>query len=156
MAFALPSDMFSLAYEPRTDILRGSWAGPQPASALPGCYVQLLAAAHAHGRCRFWLLDLQARNWSDDSFARWFAAQFIPQVLSTLSQPVFIACIVQPEQRAHVENDRTELLLRQVADCNVYPFYFVTEADARAWLADQQAGEQPALEAQSRGERLLR
>jgi len=156
MAFALPSDVFSLAYEPRTDILRGSWAGPLPASALPECYAQLLEAACAHGRCRFWLLDLQARNWSDDSFNRWFTAQFIPQVLSTLGQPVFLACVVRPGQRTHVEDGRTGLLLRQVAGCNIYPFYFATEADARAWLADQQAGEQPAPDRQAHSHSLRR
>ena len=151
MAFALPSDVFSLAYEPRTDILRGSWAGPLPASALPGCYAQLLAAAHAHGRCRFWLLDLQARNWSDEAFNRWFAAQFMPQVLTTLGQPLFMACVVQPGQRPNVEDGRTEQFLRQLAGRNIYPFYFATEADARAWLYDQQAGEEamPGARAQA-------
>ncbi len=143
MVVALPVPVFSLAYEPRTTVLRGAWAAPVPAAALPGYYTQLLAAAQAHGHCRFWLLDMRQRNWHDDDFGRWFSEQFMPRAAAALGHPLFLALVVQPGQRPHVEGSRTEQLLRRAARHNVFPFYFESEADARAWLYDQQAGEQP-------------
>lgn len=158
MVVALPpvsADAFSLAYEPRTDTLLGTWAGPVPAAALPGCYGRLLAAACAHGDCRFWLLHLQQRNWHDEVFGQWFNAEFAPRAGVVLGRPLFLACVVHPGQRPHVEASRTGQLLRQAASRNVFPFYFEREADARAWLYDQQAGDQPAAGARPRTYKLV-
>ncbi|MGI4759599.1 MAG: hypothetical protein ACRYF0_02745 [Janthinobacterium lividum] len=138
------SALFSVAYELRTDILLGAWAGGVPAAALPGCYDQLLAAARAHGNCRFWLLRLQQRNWHDEGFGQWFNEEFAPWAGAALGSPLFVACVMHPSQRPHVEASRTEQLLRRVAGRNIFPFYFENETDARDWLCDQQAGEQPA------------
>jgi hypothetical protein len=144
MASKLPSsDVFNWAYEPHPALLRGHWAGPVPATELPACYQLLLAAAQAHRACRFWLLDMQQRAWHDAAFAQWFGECFAPQASAALGQPLFIACLVQPDERPQVEAQRTELLLRQAAQYNVFPFYFTSEADARTWLRDQQAGECP-------------
>jgi|GEM_PF-863338 len=138
------SSSFSVAYELPADTLEGTWAGLLPAAALPGCYQQLLAAARAHGQCRFWLLHLQRRNWPDEAFGRWFSEEFAPQAVAVLGPPLFLACVVRPGQRPHVEASHTGQLLRRAAARNVFPFYFENEADARAWLRYQQAGEQPA------------
>ncbi len=144
MAVALPPDTFTCAYEPLTDTLRGTWAGPVPAAALPTCYDQLLAVARAHGACRFWLLDMQHRDWHDAAFAQWFGECFAPQASAALGQPLFVACLVRPGQRPQIEAYRMGRLLRQVAACNVFPFYFDKAPDARAWLRHQQVGDLPA------------
>jgi hypothetical protein len=143
MDVALPADKFTCAYEPATDLLRASWAGPVPAATLPACYGQLLAVAQACGACRFWLLDMQQRDWHDGAFAQWFGNYFAPQVSAALGQPLFIACVVQPGQRLQIEDSRTELLLRLAAEFNIFPFYFDNIANACSWLRDQQAGERP-------------
>jgi hypothetical protein len=142
MDAALPADKFTCAYEPATDLLRGSWAGPVPAAMLPACYGQLLAVAQAYGACRFWLLNMQQRDWHDGAFAQWFSSSFAPQASAALGQPLFIACVVQPGQRLQIEQDRTNLLLRLAAEFNIFPFYFDNIANAYAWLRDQQAGDQ--------------
>lgn len=143
MDVALPANEFTYAYEPATAMLRGNWAGPVPAATLPACYGQLLAAAQAHGACRFWLLDIQCRDWHDEAFARWFGDYFAPQVSTALGQPLFIACVVRPGQRLQIEDFRTELLLRLAAKFTIFPFYFDNVANAYAWLRDQQAGDLP-------------
>ncbi|GAB3635063.1 hypothetical protein GCM10027422_06530 [Hymenobacter arcticus] len=143
MDVALPPDKFTCAYEPATATLRGSWAGPVAAATLPACYTQLLAVAQAHGACRFWLLDMQRRDWHDEAFVRWFGEWFIPQASAALGQPLFIACVVRPGQRPQVEDGRTELLLRRAAAHTIFPFYFDNAANAQAWLRDQQASDQP-------------
>lgn len=143
MDVALLADKFTCAYEPAINLLRASWAGAVPAATLPACYSQLLAVAQACGECRFWLLDMQQRNWHDEAFARWFCSYFAPQVSTVLGQPLFIACVVQPGQRRQIEDGRTELLLRLAAEYNIFPFYFDNIANAYAWLRDQQAGDRP-------------
>ena len=143
MDVALPANNFTCAYDPATGILRGHWAGPGAAATLPACYKQLLAVAQAHKDCRFWLLDMQHRDWHDESFARWFGECFAPQVSAALGQPVFIACVVRPGQRPQVEHLRTDLLLRLAAEVTIFPFYFDNVANATAWLRDQQAGDPP-------------
>ncbi|MDJ0366586.1 hypothetical protein QMK33_15610 [Hymenobacter sp. H14-R3] len=141
MDVALPADKFACAYEPATATLRGSWAGPVAAATLPACYAQLLAMAQAHGACRFWLLDMQQRDWHDAAFAQWFGEYFVPQVSAVLGQPLFMACVVRPAQRLQVEDGRTELLLRRAAAFTIFPFYFDNAAHAHAWLRDQQTGD---------------
>jgi hypothetical protein len=153
MAFALPSSAaaaFSFTYESPTAILLGTWAGLVPAAALPDCYNQLLAAAHAHGNCRFWLMPMQQRNWHDEAFGQWFGEEFAPRAVALLGAPLFLACVVHPSQRSHVEASSTRQLLRRTAGRNVFPFYFENEADARLWLADQQARERPAARPRAR------
>ena len=137
-----PAEAFSWAYEKNNGLLRGEWAGPLPSAGLPACYGQLLVAAEAHD-CRFWLLDMQRRNWHDEDFARWFATSFAAQASQAVGQPLFMACVVSPEQRAQVEGRCNEQLLRQITAYNVFPFYFTDERLARTWLRDQQAAETP-------------
>jgi hypothetical protein len=136
------TEAFSWAYEPTTGLLRGEWAGPVASAVLPGCYGQLLVAAERHD-CRFWLLDMQRRNWHDEDFARWFTTSFAAQASQTVGQPLFIAYVALPGQRAQVEGHCNEQLLRLLTAYNVFPFYFTEERLARAWLRDQQAAETP-------------
>ena len=137
-----PIDAFGWSYEKATGLLRGEWARPVPSAVLPACYGQLLVAAEAHD-CRFWLLDMQHRNWHDEDFARWFSHVFAAQASQVVGQPLFLACVVSPAQRAQVEGRCNEQLLRQITAYNVFPFYFTEERLARAWLRDQQAAETP-------------
>lgn len=137
-----PVEAFSCHYEEATQLLCGEWAGPVPSEALPACYGQLLAVAQAHG-CRFWLLDMQRRNWHSEAFARWFSAVFAAQASQAVGQPIFIACVVLAEQRAQVEGRCNEQLLRRITDHSVFPFYFTDARVARAWLRDQQDAETP-------------
>lgn len=137
-----PAAAFSWVYEQATSLLCGEWAGPVLGEELYACYDQLLVVARAHG-CRFWLLDMHRRNWYDETFAQWFSTTFAAQASQAVGQPIFIACVVVPEQRAQVEGRCNEQLLCQIAEYNVFPFYFSEERLARAWLHDQQAAETP-------------
>lgn len=135
-----PVAAFSYGYEPATRLLRGEWAGPVPSAVLPACYGQLLAAAEAQN-CRFWLLDMRRRNWHDAAFAEWFTTTFAAQASQVVGQPIFIAYLVLDGQRPQVEGYCNEVLLRQITEYNVFPFYFTDEQQARSWLHDQQAAE---------------
>ena len=137
-----PLEVFSYQYEEATNLLQGEWAGPLSSEVLPACYGRLLAAAEAHS-CRFWLLDMQRRNWHSEAFARWFSAVFAAQASQAVGQPIFIACVVLAEQRAQVEGRCNEQLLRRITDHSVFPFYFTDARVARAWLRDQQDAETP-------------
>jgi len=137
-----PLHTFSWTYEPLAGLLRGEWAGPVPNDVLPACYGQLLVAAKAHD-CRFWLVNMQRRNWHDAAFAEWFSTVFAARASQAVGQPLFIACVVRPGQRPQVEGQCNEQLLRQITAYNVFPFYFTEERLARAWLRDQQAAEAP-------------
>ena len=145
MAFALPPNSFSLAYEPSRGTVVGGWSKPVEMAQLRACYEALLAAAQAHKNCRFWLLDLRQRNWHTPEFARWFTTDFVPRAVATLRQPLFIAYLVADEQQPYIESEATNNILRQAAAVNCYPFYFECEPDALAWLHDQYEAEQPAL-----------
>lgn len=140
MAPPLPATTFHWAYDPAHELLTACWAAPVPVATLAASYHHLLAAAQAHGGCRFWLLDMQQRNWHDAAFAQWFSEDFAWQAGAVLGQALFIACVVQPAQRPLVEAPRTDALLRQAARHNLFPFFFDSEAAARAWLRHQQAG----------------
>jgi hypothetical protein len=86
---------------------------------------------------------MQHRNWYDEAFAQWFSTAFAAQASQAVGQPLFIAYIASPEQRAPVEGRCNVDLLRQLTAYNVFPFYFTEERSARAWLRDQQAAERP-------------
>lgn len=138
MTLAIPSDAFSISYEPGSDLLLGEWPQPIPMAQLAACYESLLAAAQARGGCRFWRLDVRPRNWHSAELAHWFTTEFVPRAVAALGQPLFIAYLVADEQQARIESAATEALLRQTARANCYPFYFRYEAAALAWLRDQQ------------------
>ncbi len=145
MTLALHPDVFSLFYEPGSNILRGRWPGLVPLAQLPACYEAMLTAAQMQGNCHFWLLDMRPRNWHSAEFAHWFTTAFVARAVATLGQPLFIAYLVADEQQVPVESAATEDMLRQAATVNCYPFYFRNEAAALSWLHDQQAADQPAV-----------
>ncbi|WP_310392712.1 hypothetical protein [Hymenobacter sp.] len=136
---------FSLDYRADLGILIGRWLQALPPPALQGTYEAMLAAAKAHGNCRFWLLDLRRRPLAGPDLNDWFRTQFSPQVAATLDGPLFTAYLAGPHQRLAAESAEMELHLRRAASLDSYPLFYDNEADAVTWLCDQQerAGVRP-------------
>ena len=138
-----PTDAFSLEYRSDLGILIGRWLQALPPPELQGTYEAMLAAAKAHGNCRFWLLDLRRRPLAGPDLNEWFGNQFSPRLAATLGGPLFTAYLAGPHQRVAAESAEMELHLRQAAALDSYPLFFDNEAEAVTWLCDQQerAGE---------------
>lgn len=131
---------FKLAYNPSSQQLRGEWVGPVGDAEMRRHYGELLAAARAHGNCRFWLLDLRQRNWHDLGFPAWFNDVLVPAMHAALGQPVFIAYVLDATRRDVADSVCVQDSQRSCAGYDVYPYFFDNEVDADAWLAYQQTG----------------
>lgn len=127
-------------------MLIGRWLQALPPPELQGTYEAMLAAARAHGGCRFWLLDLRRRPLAGPDLNEWFRDQFSPQLAAALGGPLFTAYLAGPHQRLAAESEEMELHLRHEATLDSYPLFFDNEADAVSWLVAQQerAGLRPA------------
>jgi hypothetical protein len=132
-------DFFSLDYEAKPHLLVGRWLHESEDGDLYPAYRRLLAAAKAHGNCRFWLLDMRQRAWHSDAFAEWFSGLLANQVVREVGAPVFVAYVADETHRADIESVTTEAMLRQTAQIEFYPYFFSDEASARDWLAYYQA-----------------
>ncbi len=132
------NDAFSLEYRADLGILVGRWLQALHPPELQGTYESMLAEATAHGNCRFWLLDLRRRPLAGSDLNEWFRDQFSPQIASALGGPLFTAYLAGPHQRLAAESAEMELHLRQAASLDSYPLFYDDEAEAMAWLADQQ------------------
>jgi hypothetical protein len=146
------TDAFSVEYRPDLGILIGRWLQALPPPELQGTYQTMLAAARAHGNCRFWLLDLRRRPPAGPNLTEWFRDQFSPQVAAALDGPLFTAYLAGPHQRLAAESAEMELHLRQAAKLDSYPLFYDNEADAVTWLCDQQerAGVRPVTQLDKR------
>lgn len=144
---SLATDIFSLDYDAQQHQLVGHWLRDSPDDDLHPSYEQLLAAAKAHGNCRFWLLDMRKRRWHSATFAKWFGDLLSRQAVRELGSPVFVAYVAEEAHRRHVESVATGVMLRQTAEVEFYPYFFTTEAAARDWLSYYQTHleQQPAL-----------
>lgn len=119
-------------------VLVGRWLLVLPPPELQATYKAMLAAAQAHGNCRFWLLDLRRRPLAGPDLNEWFRDQFSPQLVATLNGPLFTAYLAGPHQRLAAESAEMELHLRHAATLDSYPLFFDEEAEAMAWLHAQQ------------------
>jgi hypothetical protein len=127
-------DQFSLAYDAEQHLLIGAWLSDTEEDDLYPSYERLLAAAHAHDKCRFWLLDMRKRSWHSVAFARWFGNLLAHQVVRELGSPVFVAYVAEETHRVDIEGVASDAMLRQTAQVEFYPYYFDNEQSAREWL----------------------
>lgn len=130
---------FTLTYDAATSRLLGHWPACVADHALRAQYADLLTAASAHGNCRFWLLDLRARDWHTPDFGRWYSEVFAPATHAALHQPVFIAYVLRSAHYAIANTPGVQATQRGCAAHGVYPFFFDSETAAHEWLAHQQA-----------------
>ncbi len=143
----LASDIFSLDYDTTYQQLVGHWLRDSPDDDLHPSYEQLLNAAKAHNNCRFWLLDMSKRRWHSATFAKWFGDLLSRKAVYELGSPVFVAYVANETHRSHIESVATDVMLRQTAEVEFYPYFFTTEAAAREWLVYYQTHleQQPSL-----------
>lgn len=132
------SDVFALHYEATPNILIGRWLGDVADRSLLPPQEKLLSAALQNNRCRFWLLDMSSQHEFSPLLLDWLGQLMGQQVVSVLGSPVFVSCVAAERHRAAIESISTETLLRQQASHEFYPYFFVNETDARAWLIDSQ------------------
>ena len=132
-------ETFQLTYDDANSLLLGTWPGQVLDVELRHQYEELLVAAQRHGSCRYWLLDMRARNWHMPSFGRWFGADFAAAVHRALGQPVFIGYVLSPRHREAASTPRTQATQRGCATHNVYPYFFDSPDAALDWLRHQQA-----------------
>lgn len=125
---------FSLEYRADLGLIIGRWLLDLPPPALQGTYEAMLAAAQAHGNCRFWLLDLRRRPVAGPDLNAWFRDQFSPRIAAALNGPLFTAYLAGPHQRPATESDAMELYFRREAAVNAFPQLFENESEAVAWL----------------------
>lgn len=130
---------FSVHYDPATQQVHACWCGAVPDADLYGHYAELMATAEAHGNCRFWLLDAQARTNSSPAFGRWMGNEFAPLAYAALGQPLFLAYVVPPAHRAAISSPAGQAMQHSCAAHSVYSFYFDDLVPAQEWLAHQQA-----------------
>jgi hypothetical protein len=130
---------FGLTYEAATQQLHGCWRSPVPEDDLYGHYAELMDAAEMHQNCRFWLLDMRARNWHAPNFGWWFGNEFAAIAQQVLGQSLFIAYVLSPTHKALADSLSVQATQCNCAAYGVYPFFFDNEAAARDWLAHQQA-----------------
>ncbi|MGI4737263.1 MAG: hypothetical protein ACRYG7_19020 [Janthinobacterium lividum] len=133
------STAFSLAYRPDLGLIIGRWRADLPPPERQGTYEAMLAAAQAHGNCRFWLLDLCRRPVAGPDLNAWFRDPFSPRLAAALNGPLFTANLAGPHQRPAVESDAMALCFRREAAVDAFPQLFESEADAMAWLRAGQA-----------------
>lgn len=135
----IPASTFSLEYRADLGLLIGRWLKDLPPPELQGTYEAMLAAAQAHGNCRFWLLDLRRRPVAGPDLNAWFRDQFSPRLAAALNGPLFTAYLAGPHQRPAAESDEMELYFRREAAVNAFPQLFENEAEAVEWLRAGQA-----------------
>jgi hypothetical protein len=133
-----PTDLLAITYEPAQRLLYGCWKKPVTETHLYAHYAELVAAAEAHGNCRFWLLDLRARNWHTPRFGRWYANEFAALASAAVGQPLYIAYLVGPSHTEAAGGLLTQVMQGNSAAHGLYPHYTQDEATARAWLRQQQ------------------
>jgi hypothetical protein len=135
---ATSSDAFAITYDSDLRQLHGRWAGPVAEADLYAHYAELVAAAETHGNCRFWLLDLRARNWHTPRFSRWYANEFSALVCAAVGQPLYIAYLVSPTHAAAANSLLTQVMQGNSAAHGLHPYYTDQEAAAREWLLHKQ------------------
>lgn len=132
------TNSFSLEYRADLGILIGRWLTDLPPPELQGTYEAMLAAAQAHGNCRFWLLDLRRRPVAGPDLNEWFRDQFSPRLAAALDGLLVTAYLAGPHQRPAAESRALELYLRGEGAVNAFPKLFDAEREAVEWLSLEQ------------------
>ena len=137
--FTTAAGNFTCTYDAVRRQLLACWHGPVTDTELYEHYAELMALAECHDGCRFWQLDMVARNWHPSGFGRWFGNEFAPLAHAALGGSLFIAYVLSPAHHAIVNSPSTQATQLSCAAHDVYPFYFDQAAAAQDWLAHQQA-----------------
>lgn len=132
----IASDVFALDYESAPNLLVGRWLRDVADRSLYPPHQELLTAAQQFNHCRFWLLDMRTQDQFSPVLLDWLKTLLAEQVVMVLGSPVFVACVANESHRAEIESIGTEILLRQQAQHEFYPYFFNNEDAARGWLAD--------------------
>lgn len=134
---------FTVSYNTATQHVQARWRGNVPDADLYAHYAELMATAEAHGNCRFWLLDMDGRNWPTFAFRHWFGTEFAPLIHAALHQPVFMAYVVSDSQNVQINTPSIQTIQYHCVTHDVYPLFFTSEAAACDWLLQQQAHDTP-------------
>ena len=134
-----PAAIFSLDYAAAEHLLVGCWLRDVNDDDLYPSYERLLAAARAHGNCRYWLLDMRRRSWHTATFTKWFTELLTHQAVREVGAPIFVAYVAAEAHRTDIESVATQAMLRQAAQVEFYPYFFNSETAARDWLLYYQA-----------------
>lgn len=132
-------DKFTSTYDASRRQLVACWRYPATDIELYEQYAELMALAETHDCCRFWQLDMVARNWHTPAFGRWFGHEFAPLAHAALGKPLFIAYILEAQHQPFANSPGTQATQSSCATHDVYPFFFEEEGSAQEWLAHQQA-----------------
>lgn len=133
------NDNLTVIVEPSSGILRATWARPLLTANLIDSYYHLLNEAEAHGRCRYWQLDLRMRVWPAATFTTWLNDTFAALATQRLGGPVYVACWVAMQHQPHVDDIIANAMLTRANNIGFQPAFFDSEPAARAWLLAQQA-----------------
>jgi hypothetical protein len=133
---SIPS--FSFSYDPQAGIIWARWMEPLDEQQLKETFLALLGAARAHEGCRFFLLDIRHRPVAGPAQLQWAQQVLHPQLSAALGEPVFLAFVIAPGQRPHIEHPNIDTYLRAATTTDIYPYYFETEEAALSWLRHQQ------------------
>jgi hypothetical protein len=133
------NDNLAIIVEPSSGILRATWARPLLTANLIDSYYHLLDEAEAHGRCRFWQLDMRMRIWPAATFTNWLSDTFAPLAAQRLGGPIYVACWITEQHLPQVDDLGTSAMLPRANAVGFYPAFFLHEPAARAWLLEQQA-----------------
>jgi hypothetical protein len=129
---------FHIALDSANSLLAARWLAPVADEVEPTHFDRLLTEARNHGKCRFWLMDLRGRNWFSEQVGQWLGTTFAAQAAQSIGLPVFIACVLDPLHFEVAQGPGAAASQRACAAHDFYPYFFDNEADARAWLRDQQ------------------
>lgn len=139
MQASLPlQQAFHLAFDFTDNLLSARWPEYVPDQILQQNLAEVLATAHIHNNCQFWLMDLRGCQWLPSPIGQWIGGPFAQQATHLIGAPVFIACLLDPWYDAAASSREAASNQRAAANHNFYPFFFGNEADARAWLQHQQ------------------
>ena len=137
--FATAEPTFTCTYDTVHQRLHGCWHGPVTDAELYEHYADLMALAEIHENCRFWQLDMVARNWQHKGFGWWFSNEFAPMAHAALGGPLFIAYVLGAAHHAAANSPGNQVIQHNCAAADVYPFLFEDPECAQEWLVHQQA-----------------
>lgn len=136
------TEVLEISYHRDYHLLIGRFLRPLTEEENRQCYLDLLAAAHARGNCRYWLLDIRRRGRSGPVVLQWLQRDFYQQLQHELGLPVRIVYFLAPGLREEFLTDGT------VPEPHTYapgaPFSInqcITEREAVQWLLAEQAAE---------------
>jgi len=132
------SERLEINYQDDFRVLVGRWLRPVTEAEARQDYAHLLAAAR-HFDARYWLFDIRRRGRSAPATLAWLLSDYYAQAVRELGSPVRLVYFMAPGLRQEFQADGV------VPEPTTYaadlPFRMnqcITEAEALAWLHDEQ------------------